>query len=491
MHEIQLVRGSWHFSDQEKLGSPGGFGEVFGGWGSNGTETRFAIKRLFEASSMVPRECDIASSLIDKTFAHLIPIYDVGRDGRDMRYYIVMAKATQSLETLLEKNPNGFSEPEAASLCRAIVGGLRELHGAEIVHRDLKPGNVLLHNGIWKLSDFGISRDLSKATSKNTLRACWSNEYAAPEQWQSLQVTKASDIYALGCILFALRTGEPPFMGPGPDDFRRQHLYKAPSELASSPLLGRITMGCLAKDPASRLTLDAVDNMLKQVQSSAVTDEPDLLSKIGVHLANEAAAQVAQIAHANDQKQQRETLAEDGTRILLEIRKALISSIQERAPTLQDDKHFGVYRLGGAYLRFDLKFRLIEPGSFSRSGWDVVAGALIVVKQSTNNYEGRSANLWYMRSKSQDQYRWWEVPYMFSPLMSGTPSRVEPFGWEQPGALQYADEAASSVMGQYQHAASPTTIDGEDVESFCAKWRNYFALAAINGLERPRSLPED
>ena len=482
MFDIHLSHGRWSFSDNEPLGKRGGFGEVFEGRSSDGTPV--AIKRFHKDWGTTPRECDIVSLFIGKSFTHLIPIYDAGINEKDGKYYIVMAKAEHTLESQILNS--GRPESEAAIFCRDIVDGLKELSHLRVVHRDLKPGNVLHHAGLWKLADFGISRDISKSTSTNTLMVYLTPEYGAPEQWNGDKVSTATDVYALGCIAYELFTGKPPFSGP---DFREQHLHTHPPPISASNSYIRLVTGCLAKEQEMRPSLDSMAALLQQVISPIENREDDLLAKVGVILAEEAAVQEAQAAKQRDEHQKREALAEGASQLLLEIRKTLIASIYDRAPTVKDDQKCGVYRLGNGYLRFDLKFRLIEKGVFAQSGWDVIAGAYISTIQDRKEYEGRSANLWFMKMKPEEHYRWREVAYMSSPAISSHRA-VDPFGWDNQGGLQHADEAASNVMGAYQHATTPKTIDGEDVNSFCRRWRDYFALAAQNKLERPSVLPE-
>jgi serine/threonine protein kinase len=97
-----------------------------------------------------------------------------------------------------------------------------------VIHRDLKPSNVLLRQGKWKLSDFGIARDADLGTGDPTFAGFGTIPYMAPELWEGRSPTFKTDLYAVGCIAVELLTGRPPFAGP---DYRRQHLTEAPSGL--------------------------------------------------------------------------------------------------------------------------------------------------------------------------------------------------------------------------------------------------------------------
>jgi len=111
-----------------------------------------------------------------------------------------MPKADGSLQGIIDKGRK-FSAPDAAAAILQVAKGLLEVN--ELVHRDLKPDNILLHQGKWKVADFGIARFIQEVTSSRTLKDWMSDHYAAPEQWRSERATHATDIYALGALGFA------------------------------------------------------------------------------------------------------------------------------------------------------------------------------------------------------------------------------------------------------------------------------------------------
>ncbi|MFL6108983.1 MAG: protein kinase domain-containing protein [Marmoricola sp.] len=103
-----------------------------------------------------------------------------------------------------------------------LVRGVLELHDNGVVHRDIKPENALFHEGRWKWGDLGIGRLLGVATSTFTWREHGTLAYLAPEVALGRPASKQSDVYSLGCTIFALATGEPPFVGDA-DALMRQH----------------------------------------------------------------------------------------------------------------------------------------------------------------------------------------------------------------------------------------------------------------------------
>jgi serine/threonine protein kinase len=207
MLQIRLPKASWSFDQSEPLGPAGGFGAVYLGCGPDGKPV--AVKQIHrEKQHRAVRELNIAEYLLGHNHPHVIPILDAGRDASTGDDFIVMAQAQQSLQDLVDKAAP-LAEANALEIIDAIASGLMEI--GELVHRDLKPGNVLLHNGVWKLSDLGLARYVEDTTSANTMKRALSPQYAAPEQWRLERATKGTDVYALGCIIHALLAGDPPF----------------------------------------------------------------------------------------------------------------------------------------------------------------------------------------------------------------------------------------------------------------------------------------
>ncbi|HQM27677.1 MAG TPA: protein kinase [Syntrophorhabdus sp.] len=193
MQRIKLRRSLWEYDPSVMLGPPGGFGAVYLGSSRDGEEV--AVKKLHVSSASAGnRELTISEELEGKELSHIIPFYDSGMDADTLGYFVVIAKADQSLQGLLNKG--SIPEGDAAKILSDIALGLYEVK--EIVHRDLKPGNVLYHEDRWKLADFGIARFIENSTSLNTLKDCLSPWYAAPEQWRLERATKATDVYAFG-----------------------------------------------------------------------------------------------------------------------------------------------------------------------------------------------------------------------------------------------------------------------------------------------------
>ena len=143
-----------------------------------------------------------------------------------------------------------------ADVCAALDFSHR--HG--IVHRDVKPANVMItKTGAVKVMDFGIARAVAdgQAAVTQTAAVIGTAQYLSPEQARGEAVDARSDVYAAGCVLFELLTGEPPFTGDSPVAVAYQHVRedpKPPSSLNSrvTPPLDAIVLKAMAKGPANR-----------------------------------------------------------------------------------------------------------------------------------------------------------------------------------------------------------------------------------------------
>ncbi|MEV7169164.1 protein kinase [Streptomyces sp. NPDC093224] len=186
-------------------------------------------------------------------------VFDSG--AQDGRLHLVMELLDgRNLGALVRAAKSGMPVRRALDLAAQVADALSYAHWADIVHRDVKPANLmLLADGRVKVCDFGIAGYVhaeSGLTRAGSLMG--TPDYMAPEQCRGLRTDGRTDLYALGCVLFALLTGRPPFTTHG--DFRvvmLDHIHTPPPRLASLrpgvPVeLDRLVSVLLAKDPAER-----------------------------------------------------------------------------------------------------------------------------------------------------------------------------------------------------------------------------------------------
>jgi serine/threonine protein kinase len=488
MNKIALSRGVWLYDPAKQLGQAGGFGAVFEGFSNE--YGPLAVKRLhLSANDAAHREMSIATDLRDRILTHVIPVLDAGEDADSGAYFVVMPRADRSLQSQIAAG--AFSASDAARVMFEIASGLLEVN--DIVHRDLKPANILYHEGRWKIADFGIARFLEESTSLETLKGCLSPPYAAPEQWQYIRATSATDVYALGCIGYALVTGQPPFRAGGEEDFREQHLHADPPKLPAScpPRLQTLLSMMLRKPPSARPTLERLSSILQDVLQAPPASTKaagfGVLAEAGAHVARvQAEAQRAQKQELSE-TEARNQLADTGRKILADIIERMLERICSEAPNAER-RGFAV-TLGQGQFEISLSGAhghrtkgAVPADAFRQSKWDVVAAEEIVVHQQRPQYQW-SASLWYCRLPTQAEYRWYEVSY-FSP-------------WKGEAAAPYsltrrtddADLAVSPVTHVYQTAFGPVAVDDEDEGDFIERWAALLGLASQGRLGHPRGLP--
>ena len=187
----------------------------------------------------------------------IVSVYDSGEENNSP--YIVMELITgESLRQLLQK---GFiPQARALEIVEGILQALEYSHKEGIVHRDIKPGNIMItDSGDIKVMDFGIARatDDIGATMTNTWNVVGTAQYLSPEQATGEMADGRSDLYSLGCLMYELLTGRPPFTGDTPVSIAYQHV-SSPITPASqvkpglSTDIDRMLEVVLSKDPNNR-----------------------------------------------------------------------------------------------------------------------------------------------------------------------------------------------------------------------------------------------
>jgi beta-lactam-binding protein with PASTA domain/tRNA A-37 threonylcarbamoyl transferase component Bud32 len=205
------------------------------------------------------REAQSAASL---NYPSIVAVYDTGKDlaGLAPVPYIVMEYVDgQTLRDLLRDGRRLLPE-RALEIVGGVLGALDYSHRHGIVHRDIKPANVMLTRaGEVKVMDFGIARSLtgSQVTITQTDQVIGTAQYLSPEQARGERVDARSDLYSVGCLLYELLTGRPPFTGDSPVAIIYQHVRENPVPPSQvDPEIPRwvdaVVLKAMAKSPADR-----------------------------------------------------------------------------------------------------------------------------------------------------------------------------------------------------------------------------------------------
>ncbi|KAA9166732.1 Stk1 family PASTA domain-containing Ser/Thr kinase [Amycolatopsis acidicola] len=192
----------------------------------------------------------------------IVAVYDTGEAQTEYGPlpYIVMEYVSGRTLRDIVKTEGPMSQKRAMEVMADVCAALDFSHRHGIVHRDVKPANVMITNhGAVKVMDFGIARAMhdGQAAMTQTAAVIGTAQYLSPEQARGEGVDARSDVYAAGCVLYELITGEPPFTGDSPVAVAYQHVRedpKAPSTVnpAVSPELDAIVLKALSKGPANR-----------------------------------------------------------------------------------------------------------------------------------------------------------------------------------------------------------------------------------------------
>lgn len=506
MNTIRLNNETWQIDLSNPLGGAGGFGEVFYGKGSAGNDV--AIKRLkITAGQAAHREMNIGNDLSNRKYNHVVPILDSGLDADSDRYYLVMPVCEQSLQDKINSETEGLPILEAVDILLQILTGLEEVN--HITHRDLKPGNVLFHEGRWKLADFGIAKFVEDSTSLETLRTSLTPSYAAPEQWLLQRPTAATDIYAVGCIAHALATGAPPFTGDI-DAIREKHLNAVPTLLSVFPTSVRSLVSLmLRKAPDTRPSRSRCVAVLRKSLASGETSSIAPRNNLMEAVSEIAVTQAKREAVENTEKERvrrRDGIFNEAVADLKRIKDRLFQEIFDHARDVigNDERQLQLPRLsiGNAVLIFDTTVTShatrgickSDPNGFGggdggwgvhpkKSNWDIIAVTHIGIEQHNGPRSYiRSANLIYAKAPGSEDYRWYELSF----FSIGTRSnKTEPY------CLDYVWEidTALSAMDVNQKAHPPIPIDGEDEDNFISYWIDIISKAATGNLSKPSHLP--
>ncbi len=202
------------------------------------------------------REVEIAAQL---SHPHILPVHDSG-NASGVLYYVMPYVEGESLHERIHRETS-LPVDEALRITREVAEALAYAHARKIIHRDIKPANIMLSAGHALVADFGIARGVGAgggAAITKTGLAVGTPQYMSPEQASgSAGVDARSDIFAVGCVLYEMLAGEPPFTGPTPQAIVMRSLTEAPRSLTASregvsPAIEAVVTRALAKNPADR-----------------------------------------------------------------------------------------------------------------------------------------------------------------------------------------------------------------------------------------------
>ncbi|UGT40474.1 Stk1 family PASTA domain-containing Ser/Thr kinase [Nocardia yamanashiensis] len=192
----------------------------------------------------------------------IVAVYDTGEaevDGGPLPYIVMEYVDGDTLRDIVRgKGP--LAPRRAMEIIADVCAALDFSHRNGIVHRDMKPANIMINRaGAVKVMDFGIARAIADSSNPMTQTAAviGTAQYLSPEQARGEQVDARSDVYSVGCVLYEILTGEPPFTGDSPVAVAYQHVREDP-RLPSHVHPGvpreldSVVLKAMSKNPANR-----------------------------------------------------------------------------------------------------------------------------------------------------------------------------------------------------------------------------------------------
>jgi len=223
----------------------------------------------------------------------IVAVYDAGEErdatGTAVPFIVMELIEGRSLRDALHEEGK-LSPGRALEVAAVVLDALACSHAAGIVHRDIKPGNVMLTStGEVKVADFGIARAVSESSGTATMTGTvmGTAQYLSPEQGRGEAADARSDIYSVGCMLYELLVGHPPFSGESMVSIVVQHIYDSPTppSVAAREIstgVDAIILKALAKNPAERY--QTASEMKGDIERVLSGKSPEATSLLGAPL---------------------------------------------------------------------------------------------------------------------------------------------------------------------------------------------------------------
>ena len=218
------------------------------------------------------REIHLAAKL---AHPHILPLFDSGDDGAV--YYVMPNVQGHSLRDRITADRQ-LPVADAVRIASEIAAALDHAHRQGVVHRDIKPENIMLQDGHALVADFGIGKALSDVADHTLTQigtSVGTPAYMSPEQAVGESIDGRSDIYSLGCVLYEMLVGEPPFTGPTVQSVIAKRFVQTPADVAAlrdavSRPVARVVQRALARSPMDRFetAADLRDALLASTSSS-------------------------------------------------------------------------------------------------------------------------------------------------------------------------------------------------------------------------------
>jgi serine/threonine protein kinase len=242
----------------ESILGVGGMGQVYRAIGPDGDLVALKLVKADLARDQTfrkrfDREARIAQQV---SHPHVVPVLDTGEEN-GIPYLAQRFVGNGNLADRI-KSEGKLQVDRIVTICDQVAGGLDALHQNGLVHRDVKPANIVLdESGTAYITDFGLAKDSQGSLLTRPGQALGSLDYMSPEQIRSEEVSAATDVYSLGCVIWECLVGAPPFADRQGMRVLWAHLQDMPpSPCEQRPdvpaAVGDVVLRAMSKDPTDR-----------------------------------------------------------------------------------------------------------------------------------------------------------------------------------------------------------------------------------------------
>lgn len=253
----------------------GGMGAVYRGFDEQ--LQRLVALKLLNESKRLDRE---AAAMAQLTHPNIVKIHSIDVLEGDARFLVLEYVEGRTLRDIVEQD-GPIPAARTIEITQQVLQALAHAHQQRVVHRDLKPQNVMIdkHANV-KVLDFGIAKLIGTDGQRvtQTGEIIGTPEYISPEQCTAGDITAATDIYALGCCMYYMLTGTPPFHGQSVMEVFLKQLHEPPPPAQNADEgLAEVIAKAMAKDPAARF--QSAEEMSEAIRTRRVGGSPMSASK--------------------------------------------------------------------------------------------------------------------------------------------------------------------------------------------------------------------
>ncbi len=236
------------------------------------------LPRAKENPSFTERFYREARSAARLVHPNIIQIHTVG-EMQGVPYFTMEYVEGEDLEHIIQAADMPLSNDCIIEIARSVAKALAVAFEQGVVHRDIKPANIMVSKtGLVKVMDFGLAKELDHSITQSGM-VVGTPSYMSPEQGSGQTVDFRSDLYSLGCVLYACIKGEPPFLGEKVATIIYKHMFEPPPPLSDAehpvdPDLEAVVMRMLAKKPEDRYnSCEALLEALAKMQFNSASAE--------------------------------------------------------------------------------------------------------------------------------------------------------------------------------------------------------------------------